>query len=33
MGFFGLGLVEAEDGARRGIRTPDQLGVNEPLYH
>ena len=32
-GFFGLDLVEAEDGARRGIRTPDQLGVNEPLYH
>jgi len=25
-------LIE-EDGARRGIRTPDQLGVNEPLYH
>lgn len=21
------------NGARRGIRTPDQLGVNEPLYH
>jgi hypothetical protein len=21
-----------DDGTRRGIRTPDQLGVNEPLY-
>ena len=31
-GFFGLDLVEAEDGARRGIRTPDQLGVKGLLY-
>jgi len=21
------------DGTRGGTRTPDQLGVNEPLYH